>query len=244
MKDLSWLKETKLAHRGLHEKDLSIPENSIAAFENAMSHGYGLELDLNILKDDTVIVFHDHHLKRMTGLDQYVSSSTYEDIKSLTLNDTDSHIPTFDELLRLVNGRVPLLIEIKPFGDIDHFCSLVYNRLKAYQGTYAIFSFHPKVVKWFKRNAPEVIRGQIATKYHKSEAVNPFIGLLLGRLFFNRFTKPDFISYNVKHMPNKYLDKAKKRGVTIISYVARDQKTYDFVKKHYDNIVFEFFTPE
>ena len=244
MKDLTWLKETKLAHRGLHEKDLSIPENSMEAFENAMSHGYGLELDLNLLKDNTIIVFHDHHLKRMTGLDKDVGSCTYDDIKSLTLHDTDSHIPTFDELLRFVDGRVPLLIEIKPFGDIENFCSLVYQRLKVYQGTYAIFSFHPKVIKWFKQNAPEVIRGQIATKYHKSEAVNPLIGALLARLFFNRFTKPDFISYNVKHMPNKHLDKAKKRGVTIISYVARDQKTFDFVKKHYDNIVFEFFTPE
>lgn len=244
MKDLLWLKNTKLAHRGLHTKDLSIPENSMLAFKNALSHGYGIELDLNMLKDESIIVFHDHLLKRMTGLDKDVSSVTYDDIKSLKLNNTNEHIPTFNELLEFVDGRVPLLIEIKPFGEIEKFCELVYHRLKTYQGQYAIFSFHPKVVKWFRQHAPEVIRGQIATKYHKNEPVNPFVGALLGRLFFNIYTKPDFISYNVKYMPNKHLDKAKKQGKTIISYVARDQKTFNFVKNHYDNIVFEYFKPE
>jgi len=244
MKDMTWLTKSKLAHRGLHTKDLSVAENSMAAFKRGMEAGYGLELDLNMLKDETIVVFHDNNLKRLTGIDRHISTFDYPEIKTLKLLNTNESIPTLDDLLSLVKGQVPLLIELKPFGHIERFCEIVYEKLKHYQGKFAIFSFHPGVVKWFKKHAPDIIRGQISTNFKGSKDTKPILGFLLTRLFFNRFTKPDFISYNVEHMPNKYIDKAKKRGLTIISYVARNQKTYDFVKQNYDNIVFEFFDPK
>jgi glycerophosphoryl diester phosphodiesterase len=244
MKDLSWLKTYHIAHRGLHTKDLSVPENSLKAFRLAMEKGYALELDLNILKDDTIIVFHDNNLKRVVGVDAHMSTLTYDQIKDLTLNDTKEHIPTLDALLELVNGQVPLLIELKPFGNINKFCELVYHRLKAYQGTFAIFSFHPGIVKWFKKNAPDIARGQISKYFEDDASFNPILKFMLKRLWFNVFTKPDFISYDIKHLPNKYVNRAQKHGKTIISFTATSQKDLDFVQSRYTNVVFQYFIPK
>lgn len=244
MKDLSWLKEFNIAHRGLHTKDLNVAENSLEAFRLAIAKGYALELDLNMLKDDTIVVFHDNNLKRVVGLDAHISTLTYNDIKDLTLHQTQEHIPTLKELLDLTAGKVPLLIELKPYGEIKKFCALVYEQLKNYQGTFAIFSFHPGVVKWFKINASDIARGQISSFFTERKAFNPILKFMLKRLMFNPFTKPDFISYNIIHLPNKYVDRAQKKGNVIISYTATSQKDLDFVKSTYTNVVFQHFIPK
>lgn len=243
MKDLSWLKKDDIAHRGLYTKDQSIPENSIPAFENAIKSGYSIELDINVLKDGTVVSFHDHHLKRICNKEGLLSELTYQDIKDLKLFHTDYHIPKMKEVLDVVSGRVPLLIEIKPKGDVVFLCESLMKDLSQYQGKYAIFSFHPKVVYWFKKNHPEVIRGQIA-EFFKNEKMNRFSKYLLKTMFFNLFTKPDFISYGIDDMPNKYLDRLKKKHMTIISYAAKTQDELDLVRKMYHNAVFEHFIPK
>ena len=197
-----------------------------------------------MLKDGEIIVFHDYNLKRLTGLNQNVNTLKYEDIKDLTIHKTNEHILLFKDLLKYVEGRVPLLIELKPFGHTKTFCQNVYDILKDYQGEYAVFSFNPMVLRWFRLKHPEIIRGQIAETFKDSKEVHPFLGRLLGKLRFNILTKPDFISYKLKHMPNKYLDRCKQKGLTVISYAAQNQKELNFVKSHYHNAVFEYFIPK
>ncbi|MCR3906882.1 MAG: glycerophosphodiester phosphodiesterase [Tenericutes bacterium] len=244
MKDLSWIKNDLIAHRGLHHKDQSIPENSLLAFQNALEHGYTIEFDVNVLKDGTVVSFHDFNFKRLCNDSRLLSDVTYPEIKDLKLLNTKQHIPKLKEVLDLVNNQVPLLIELKPYGNVLFLCQSFMETMKDYQGDYAVFSFHPKVVKWFKKNHPDVIRGQISEYFKDYKDMSPLSKRLMKKMFFNRFTKPDFVSYGIYDMPNKYLDKLKEKGIPIISYAARSQAQYDFVKSHYDNAVFEFFIPK
>ncbi|PKK97142.1 MAG: glycerophosphodiester phosphodiesterase [Tenericutes bacterium HGW-Tenericutes-3] len=244
MKNLDWLKNNLIAHRGLHTKDQSVPENSVASYKAALQKGYSIELDLNVLKDGTVLAFHDHNFKRLCNDPRELKDVTYEECKDFTLLNTTEKIPRFDQVLKLVDGKVPLLIELKPQGDVIFLCQSFMKMISSYQGKWAVFSFHPKVVSWFKKNHPEVIRGQISEYFKDDKKMNSFAKYLMKSLFFNRFTKPDFVSYGIYDMPNKYLDKQMKKGLTIISYAARSQEDFDFVKSHYHNTVFEFFEPK
>ncbi|MDY0075592.1 MAG: glycerophosphodiester phosphodiesterase family protein [Acholeplasmataceae bacterium] len=244
MKDLTWLKEAYIAHRGYHLEDGSIPENSIKAYKEALNRGYAIELDVNLLKDHTVVAFHDYHLKRLLGIDKNVDELTFQDIKGLTLLNTEEHIPTLKEVLDLVNGQTPLLIELKPHGNVSLLVDQVMNLLETYKGPYAIFSFHPKVVYLLKKNYPQVIRGQIAESFRDDKMMSPLVKKMMKHMLFNPLTKPDFISYGIRDLPNKQLDRLKRKGLTIISYAARTQNEFDLVKKHYHNVVFEYFEPK
>jgi len=244
MKDLTWLKNRLIAHRGLHTKDGHIPENSLASYKQAIDQGYAIELDVNILKDGTVVCFHDHTLKRMCGVDLELSQVTYDDIKELKLLHTNHTISTLSDVLKFIDKKVPLLIELKPHGNVKELTHAVMDILKNYDGTYALFSFHPKVVYLLKKHYPEVIRGQIAESFSHENHMHPVVKKMMKYMVFNPLTKPDFISYGIKDLPNKSCDKLKKKGITIISYAARNQKEFTFVKSHYDNVVFEYFIPK
>lgn len=244
MKDLSWIQNNLIAHRGLYSKDQSIPENSMSSFRHALDKGYSIEFDINVLKDGTVLVFHDYNFKRISNDLKELRDVTYDQCKDFKLFDTDEKIPTLSQLLKLVKGKIPLLIELKPHGDVIFLCESFMKTIKDYQGVWAIFSFHPKVVAWFKKNYPDVIRGQISEYFKDDKNMNPVAKYLMKTMFFNRFTKPDFISYGIYDMPNKYLDRCMKKGITVISYAARSQQDFDFVKSHYHNTVFEFFEPK
>ena len=244
MKDLSWIKEMHIAHRGLHSKDKSIPENSIPAFKLAIDKNYGIEMDINVLKDGTVIVFHDYNLKRLVGKDISLGELNYDDIKDFKILETNEKIPTLKEVLDLVDGQVPLLIELKPLGDNMLLCKEFYKVIKDYKGKFGIHSFSPNIVRWFKKNHPDIIRGQITEYFRDNSNMKKFSKYLMKSMFFNRFTKPDFVNYGIKDLPNKYCDKAYKKGLCIISYASRNQEEFDMVKKNYDNSVFEFFIPK
>lgn len=243
MKNIDWLKHDLIAHRGLHQEDQSITENSMTSFKEALKLGYSIEFDVNLLKDGQVVVFHDHDLKRLFNIDKSLDELNYEEIKDLTFKNKD-HIPLLKEVLDLVDGRVNLLIELKPHGNVVKLCQNFMDIMKDYKGMYAVFSFHPKVVNYLRKHHPDVVRGQISEYFKDNEHMPKFMKFLMKRLCFNRFTKPDFISYGIYDMPNKYLDKHKKKGITIISYAARSQQELDFVKSHYDNVVFEYFNPK
>ncbi|PKK92804.1 MAG: glycerophosphodiester phosphodiesterase [Tenericutes bacterium HGW-Tenericutes-6] len=243
MKDLSFLKTYQYAHRGLFTKDQKVPENSLLAFKKALEKGYAIELDLNITKDFIPVSFHDFNLKRLCGIDQNIDEITYNELQKITYQPSLEKIATLREVLELVDGKMPLLIELKPHGNVIKLCESVMKELKDYKGLYAIFSFHPSVVYWFKKHEPDVIRGQISETF-KDQKLSFIQRYLLRTMFFNLFTKPDFISYGIHDLPYQKLDRLKKKGMTIISYAARSQAQYDFVRSRYDNVVFEFFLPK
>lgn len=244
MRDVNWIKSNLFAHRGFHSLDQTIPENSLKAFQKAMEKGYGIELDINLLKDGTVVVFHDKDLKRMCRDDRRLADLTWEDIRPMQLLDTEEPIPTLKDVLALVKGQVPLLIELKHHGDYLKLCDRFIEEVHGYTGTYAIHSFHPNILKWFRKYHPDIIRGQISEYFLEEKDMKKITIHLLKTLFFNPFTKPDFINYGLRDMPNKYLDRAKKKGLVVIGYAAKSQADMDKVTSCYDNAVFEYFEPK
>jgi len=239
MKNLNFLKTWPIAHRGYH--NVKYPENSLGAFKAAIKYNYAIELDITVLRDGTVICFHDKNFKRMTGLNKNVNEVTFDDIKNLKLNTSKETIPRFIDVLNYIDGKVPLLIEIKGHPGYKKAIHVIASMLNEYQGEYAIFSFNPKIVYWFKKHHPHIIRGQITSFFKEDKRQPKLLKYLMKSLFFNKFTKPDFISYNIDNLPNQYADKAKRAGLTVISYTAKTLNDYLKVKKDYDNVVFEGF---
>ena len=191
-KDASVL--TDYAHRGLHGKDA--PENSIRAFELAIKKGVGIELDVHLSKDETVMVFHDYSLLRMTGVDRRLKELTYAELKKLNLAKTEQKIPTFKEVLELVKGRVPILIELKGQSLNSSLSQKVSEHLKGYAGAYCVESFNPLLIRKIKKYIPDAYCGQLYTNVRKDKNRITPVNLILSLMIFNFLSRPDFIAYN------------------------------------------------
>ena len=191
------------AHRGLH--DDKIPENSLAAFSNAIDDGYGIEIDVQLSSDGEIFVFHDASLERMCGIQKKLSELSSEEIKQLRLLNTEEHIPTLAEVFELVDARVPLLIEIKYYFETKKLCALLADALDAYYGSFAIQSFDPRILRYFKKYRPRFARGQLVSKAAKrserkeTDAKNPIVSFFLNHLLLNVLSRPDFISIQNNH---------------------------------------------
>ncbi len=236
----TWLVETPIAHRGLHDK--KAPENSLAAFKNAIDKGYNIELDVQMLSDGTIVVFHDESLSRMTGNDGYVKFLTKEDLKILTLKDSKECIPTLEEVLEFVDGRAPLLIEIKNTSKVGELEQKVKDILKNYKGEFAIISFNPRVLAYFKEHAPKMLRGQLAGSF-KGEKLGFFKKIALrSMLMTKKEDLADFILYEAKSLPCMYVRKFKR--LPLIAWTVKSQSEYLRVVKYSDNVIFEGFEPK
>ena len=243
----SWLVNQFIAHKGLHDKEH--PENTLGAFEQAIKNNYAIELDVQMLKDGTLIVFHDKAVSELTGKDCYLSKMTYEDIKDLKIRKTKYGIPTFMEALKLINGEVPVLIDIKNTSPkkIGKMESLICDALEGYKGLFAVQSSNPYVVQWFKNNKPEFIRGIISSFYKndsegKQYVKSPIVRAILKRMLLNKKIKPDFIAYHWENLPNRFVKKYK--NLPILAWTVKSQDEYMQVVKHADNIIFENFKPK
>ena len=185
---------TNYAHRGLHGND--VPENSLQAFELAINNGYGIELDVQLSKDRKVMVFHDYSLLRMTGIDKKLNDLNEDELKNISLASTEQKIPSFNEVLNLVNGRIPLLIELKGEDLNTELCGKVASALTEYKGAYCIESFNPLLIRNIKRFLPDVYCGQLYTNLcREKKKFTPF-NITLSLMVFNFLAKPDFIAYN------------------------------------------------
>ena len=159
----SWLVQQPIAHRGLHDKNT--PENSLAAFEKAIEAGYAIEFDVRSIADGTVVVFHDETLSRLTDNDGYIKFLNKSDLALLSLKGSKEKIPTLEEALAFINGRVPVLIEIKKEGKVGEQERRILEILNDYKGQFAIHSFDPYVLEYFYKHAPHILRGQISGSY-------------------------------------------------------------------------------
>ncbi len=227
---------TPIAHRGLHNED--IPENSLLSFEKAVENGYPIEIDVRIIDDGTVIVFHDDVLGRMTAKDGYASNLRKADLAEIRLNGTDQVIPTLEQTLETVNGKVPLLIETKVSCKIGELERKVIDILKSYNGEFAMQSFDPYSMEYFRKNEPDFIRGQLAS------AAPTDLTLLkrnaLAKLKVTKISDPHFISYCCADLPNKFVAK---KNLPTLAWTVRSNADYEKVKDYCDNIIFERFTP-
>lgn len=198
-KDMTFWKNKYFAHRGLHN-NAEPPENSYKAFCLAIENGYGIELDVHLTKDNIPVVFHDDTLRRMCGVDKKIKDLSLEELNQYTLKNTKERIPPLNTILELVNGRVPLVIEIKSSNHLMSICSVTQALLDNYIGPYCIESFNPLVLVWYKRHRPSIIRGQLSTFLVKENDDNvKFLNFILQNLLLNFITKPDFIAYEHKY---------------------------------------------
>lgn len=240
---ISWIKETPIAHRGLHTKD--IPENSLSAFENALKNNYAIELDVQFTKDKEVVVFHDENLKRITNDTRNIEDVNYDELKNLRLGNTNEIIPTLEEVLELVDSKVAILIEIKDCKDYIELSEKTYEILKGYEGNYAIQSFNPFILEWYKNNASEVVRGQLSGTFTEgSESLNSFEKFALKNMLLNFKSKPNYIGYDLEGIPKSKLESLRKKGVPIIVWTVKNKEDMEKAYKYSDNITFENFLPK
>lgn len=228
-----------IAHRGLHDE--LTPENSLSAFSRAVKAGFPIELDVRPIDDGSVVVFHDDGIKRMTNRDGYVCKLSKSDLAEIRLAGSDERIPYLSEVLELVDGRVPILIEIKnsnsnKSGELEQ---AVLDALRRYEGEYAVQSFNPYSMEFFKKNAPQIPRGQLSYVFGKKE-FSFFKRYMFNHLKVTKISSPDFISYAFNQLPNKYVTRT---NLPVLAWTVRSNSDMEKVLPHCDNFIFENFIP-
>lgn len=234
------------AHRGLHGE--TIPENSLPAFARAVEEGYGIELDVQLSSDGIIMVFHDDTLARMTGVQGKLCEYTCEELQGMKLTESDETIPTFDQVLEIVGGRIPLLIELKgeSAGGAGALCERLAERLARYDGDFCVESFNPVILSWFRKNRPKIARGQLVTNTLKERPKgNKILNFLLAHLMLNVVSRPDFVAYNEKY--DRELALRLNIGLFRASsfvWTVRDIQTWRAFREAGSPSIFEGFLPE
>ena len=231
------------AHRGLHDGNHTVPENSPAAFRLAVESGYGIELDVQPTADGKQIVHHDDNTLRVCGQEAVIRQTAYGDLPPLP---DGSPIPLFSDVLALVNGRAPLIVEIKPYGSPVGNAAATLEALRPYQGDYCIESFHPSVVRYFRKRAPGVVRGQLAMggPFNRSET-SLLEHFALKYLLINCLGRPHFIAYSCAADRNLSMGLMKRLFKPMLAaWTLRDQALLDYARKDYDMLLFERFIPD
>ncbi|HPF86973.1 MAG TPA: glycerophosphodiester phosphodiesterase family protein [Candidatus Limiplasma sp.] len=228
------------AHRGLHDGNQDVIENSMKAFRLAIEHGYGMEMDLQSTRDGLVVVFHDNNTKRVCGTDAVIDQTDYAD---LPLLPDGTPIPLFEDFLKLVDGKVPLIIELKSHTTYLHTVQTSLAMLKDYHGDYCMESFHPVIVKYLRKHAPNILRGQLSSG-KISGALKPFSAFMLKNLLVNVLSRPHFIAYDFHH-DHKLSLKLNRIFFKplFVAWTIRSQEDLDAALKRYDAVIFEKFIP-
>lgn len=229
------------AHRGLYAKDQSVPENSMAAFAAAVDAGYGIELDVQFSSDKEVVVFHDDRLNRVTGVQGRVNEYTLEQLQQMRLCKTEHTIPLFRDVLQLIGGRTPLIVELKSGPDNELLCHKTLELLQDYPGVFCVESFDPRIVGWFKKNAPQLLRGQLADSY-KGYPKNP-LAFPASRCMGNWLSRPQFIAWGPRKK-NIVVKMAEGFGPMKVFWTAKDPEQHEALTQEYDAIIFEHYTPQ
>lgn len=233
------------AHRGLFSNEEGVPENSHAAFKYAVMGEFGIELDVQLTADGEVVVFHDYDLKRMCGKDVKLSELTLKELREYTLIGTKHTIPTLKEVLKLVNGRVPLLVELKGESGNTAVCSATAEILDGYCGAYCVESFNPLLLRWFKKNRSKVVRGQLVTSLIKNKfAGNVLRNFALSALLTNFLSRPDFIAVDQKCLRDISVRICGGVfGSKIFVWTVTKREHFDINRENGDYSIFEGFNP-
>lgn len=237
--------ETLIAHRGLFDNRSDAPENSLPAFSRAVEAGYGIELDVQMTTDGRLVVFHDDTLARMCSAEKNVTDCSYDELQQYTLAESSEHIPLFDEVLRVIGGKVPLIVEIKSAGDYITTTRLMAERMDSYDGLYCMESFHPLAVHWFRKNRPDILRGQLSTDYFKDNVKRSTIQkFCLTNLLLNFLSRPDFIAYNHLYAGQfSYRVCRRLFPVSNVAWTIRSQAELENARRVFTTIIFDSFIP-
>jgi glycerophosphoryl diester phosphodiesterase len=230
---VAFLAERPYAHRGLHGK--SAIENSRAAFVAAIEGGHGIELDVQSAMGGDPFVFHDYTLERLTESDGPVSQLSADQLCVVRFKGSSETVPRLSEILALIAGRAPILIEVKAKGArIGAFCLGVRRALEGYQGKFAIMSFNPEIIRWFHDHAPKMVRGLVVTE----EKAKGLKGRATRHLSLWR-AKPDFLAYDIRDFPSRFPALQRARGLPVLTWTVRTPAQMAIAKLHTDQIIFE-----
>lgn len=218
------------AHRGVHK---TYPENSLPAFSEAMDLNLGIELDIHLTSDNQIVVFHDDNMRRMTGNNQLIKLTPYEQIKQYKLLDSDCTIPLLKQVLDLVNGKVPILLEIKTNNNMKKLLPILKQQLEEYNGEVFIQSFNPFVLRKCYKLMPNILRGQLSSFFAKDH-IKFYKKLPIKKLFFKSFSHIDFVSYNLENLPNKYVNKM---DIPVLAWTVKTKEDYLKATQNANNII-------
>jgi glycerophosphoryl diester phosphodiesterase len=237
MADLGFLIRAPYAHRGLHGR--GVAENSRAAFEAAIAAGHGVETDVQVSKDGVAMVFHDYELDRLTRKHGMVIDRTAAKLEKTRFKDSDETVPRLTEMLALVDGRAPVLIELKAKGrKVKKLCRSVAEALADYQGEAAIMSFNPEVGRWFAKRAPSVVRGLVVTEHDEISLTGRIKGAMQRSLSVFR-AEPDFLAYDVRDLPSAFADSLREKNVPVVTWTVRTEGERASAAEGADQIIYE-----
>lgn len=231
--DLNWLTQRPLAHRGLYGEN--IPENSLMAFQNAIDNNYGIEFDVKLTNDGVPIVFHDFLTDRMTNETHFVSSTNFATLAKLQLNNSNQTIPTLREALELIDGRVPVLVDVK--AHIWENLHAILDELLVYQGDYAMQFFSPIVFRWFASRAPQIPLGMV----YNSLFINQTPILQLRDNLFSLFTRPNFVTYESVSIKKMNMNHYRENGLVVLGFTfSVDELLREEYLNYFDNIIVSY----
>jgi glycerophosphoryl diester phosphodiesterase len=243
--EMEKFKQIKYAHRGLH--DATKAENSMSAFAAAKEMGFGIELDVRLSKDGELVVFHDDNLTRVAGIDGKVIDFTAEELSKMSLSGTNDGVPTLREVLNLIDGAVPLIIEIKMSGDEKGVAEKLVEVIEGYKGDYVVESFNPIALKIVRKMRPDILRGILSTEYLKDEKhKGSVLYALLQHLILNFMVRLDFIAYDKKGYKVEGLRFVRRScGTALIAWTVKSaEEERDAVSHGFDTVIFEGYIPE
>lgn len=237
-RDTTYFQNKLYAHRGLHDK--AVPENSLWAFRLAREGGYGVELDVQMTKDGQLVVFHDGSLKRVCGVDGNLRDYTYEELSEFRLKGTNERIPLFSEVLETL-GETDLICEIKADNGLKNYelAQKTYDMLMTYKGRFCVESFSPYLMGWFKREHPEIIRGQLSEDFVKSTKLS-VINFCMTHLLVDVVSRPDFIAYNHCYAGTFGFKVVRKLfDPMYVAWTAKGEEEQAKAKEIFDAVIFE-----
>ena len=235
------------AHRGLHNIADGVPENSLAAFRRAIRHGYGSELDVHLLRDGSLAVFHDSALDRMTGCAGVLEDRTAADLSALHLAGTPETIPQFCEVLSLYEGTgLPLVVELKPCrGNHNALTERTVRELDKFHVPYCLESFDPRCLRWLRKHRPDIIRGQLSADFLRDRSDRGFLmDFLAAKLLMNFYGLPDFLAYRFEDRVKAPLRFCRRWfGARIFYWTVRSRADLETAGHEGAQAIFEGFDP-
>lgn len=237
----NWLLDRPIAHRGLHGD--GVPENSLAAFEAAAEAGYPVELDVRLTADAVPVVVHDERLERLCGVDAAVADLERAELADLTLLDSEQAVPTLADALAAVDGRVPVLVEVKNRGRPGAVEREAAAVLGDYDGAVAVQSFNPLTVRWFRRHRPAWPRGQVGGRLRDAPDVGLLARLAVQRLLASPLVRPAFVAYEHDALPYWPVTLHRRLGVPVLAWTVRTSDALERAREHADNVIFESVRP-
>ena len=227
------------AHRGLHSRDKSVPENSIAAFRLAARAGYGVELDVHLSRDGQVVVFHDDTLERVCGVSGRVEDYTFQELQQFRLCGTEERIPLLSDVLGVIRGRGPIILELKDGPNNRELCRKTLGLLNGYRSSVCIESFNPLMVAWFRFHAGDIVRGQLAMPAKGYGQMKKPIPFILSHCLMNFLARPQFIAYQIGPQPLT-VRLAQWLGAMKVGWTSHEPRN----EKGRDAVIFEVYKPE